>query len=192
MLLSSLLWWELGTSVPGPGPGEWLSFWRVTSKQFWTKTLIRLICAFVVRIWHKQVFWCCGSFYKTAFLFEYSYAWTDQIIATSFCSDILWEIMGMHWLFRTTLFSAINGDMSRQVTKPTKWQVHPAKTQIRLGICPVWSESLLGAQWGAKDPSFIQADSKDWSDWADAQADLSLRWAHMPFCWFCHEAAHII
>ena len=26
---------------------------------------------------------------------------------------------------------------------------------------------------------------------ADAQADLSLRWAHMPFCWFCHEAAHI-
>ena len=25
------------------------------------------------------------------------------------------------------------------------------------------------------------------SDLADAQTDLSLRWAHMPFCWFCHE-----
>ena len=25
-----------------------------------------------------------------------------------------------------------------------------------------------------------------------AQADLSPRWAHMPFCWFCHEAAHFI
>ena len=24
-----------------------------------------------------------------------------------------------------------------------------------------------------------------------AQADLSLRWAHMPFCWFCHEAAQL-
>ena len=24
------------------------------------------------------------------------------------------------------------------------------------------------------------------SDWADAQADLILRWAHMPFYWFCH------
>ena len=36
VLLSSLLWWELGTSLPGHGhgPGEWLSFWRVTSK-FW-------------------------------------------------------------------------------------------------------------------------------------------------------------
>ena len=29
------------------------------------------------------------------------------------------------------------------------------------------------------------------SDWADAQADLSLRWAHMSFCWFCHVAAQM-
>ena len=28
-------------------------------------------------------------------------------------------------------------------------------------------------------------------DWADAQADLSLRWAHMLFCWFCHEVAQM-
>ena len=28
-----------------------------------------------------------------------------------------------------------------------------------------------------------------WSDQADAQADLSLRWAHRPFCWFFREAA---
>ena len=28
------------------------------------------------------------------------------------------------------------------------------------------------------------------SDWADAQTELSLCWAHMPLCWFCHEAAH--
>ena len=26
-----------------------------------------------------------------------------------------------------------------------------------------------------------------WSDWTDAQADLSLCWAHMPFCRFCHD-----
>ena len=37
----------------------------------------------------------------------------------------------------------------------------PAKTQIRLGICPVWSESSLCAQWVAKDPSFLHADSED-------------------------------
>ena len=27
--------------------------------------------------------------------------------------------------------------------EPTKWHVRPAKTRISLGICPVWSESLL-------------------------------------------------
>ena len=29
--------------------------------------------------------------------------------------------------------------MSRLMTKPTKWSLHPAKTQISLGIRPVWS-----------------------------------------------------
>ena len=33
--------------------------------------------------------------------------------------------------------------------------------------------------------------SKDWSDWVDAQADLSLHWAHMLFYWFCCAAAQI-
>ena len=73
--------------------------------------------------------------------------------------------------------------MSRLVTKPKKWHVRPAKTQIR----PVWSESSLCAQWVAKDLSFLHADSEV----ADAQVDLSLRWAHKPFCWFFHEAAQI-
>ena len=30
------------------------------------------------------------------------------------------------------------------------------------------------------------------SDWADAQADLSLRWVQRSFCLFCHEAAHMV
>ena len=52
-------------------------------------------------------------------------------------------------------------NLSRIVTKPTKWHVRPAKTQISLGIRPVWSESSLCAQWVAKDPSFLHADSED-------------------------------
>ena len=31
------------------------------------------------------------------------------------------------------------------MTKPTQWHVRPAKTQISLGIRPVWSESSLSA-----------------------------------------------
>ena len=72
-------------------------------------------------------------------------------------------------------------------------KVCPAKTQIRLGICPVWSESSLCAQWVAKDPQLSSCGQRRlWSDWADAQADLSLRRAHMPHCWFCHVAAQFI
>ena len=50
--------------------------------------------------------------------------------------------------------------MSRNMTKPTKW-VCAQRRQISLGIRPVWSESLLCAQWVAKDPSFLHADSED-------------------------------
>ena len=38
----------------------------------------------------------------------------------------------------------------------------------------------------------LSAQRTLWSDWADAQADLSLRWAHMPLCWFCHKVAHFV
>ena len=43
--------------------------------------------------------------------------------------------------------------------------------------------TYLGTYW---------AHSEDWSDWADSHADLSLRWAHRSFCWFCHWTAHFM
>ena len=45
--------------------------------------------------------------------------------------------------------------------KTNKVSVLAVKTQISLGIRPVWSESLLCAQWVAKDPSFLHVDSED-------------------------------
>ena len=62
-----------------------------------------------------------------------------------------------------------------QHDKTNKMSVRPVKTQISLGIRPVWSESSLCTQWIAKDLSLHYADSEDRSDWVDAQADLSLR-----------------
>ena len=70
--------------------------------------------------------------------------------------------------------------MRHLMTKPTKLHVCPAKTQISLGIHTVGSEYSLCAQWVARDPSFLHADSEK----------LSLRWTHMPFLWFCHKVAH--
>ena len=48
-----------------------------------------------------------------------------------------------------------------QRTKSTKRHVRLAKTQISLGIRPIWSESSLDAQSVAKDQSFLHADSED-------------------------------
>ena len=71
--------------------------------------------------------------------------------------------------------------MSCLTTRPTKWYVCPAKTQISLGMCPAWSESSLSA-WRKLGSLVIHwVLSKDWSDWAVAQADLSLRWVHSHF-----------
>ena len=39
--------------------------------------------------------------------------------------------------------------------------VRQAKPQISQGISPVWSESSLCAQWEAKKPTFLHADSED-------------------------------
>ena len=50
--------------------------------------------------------------------------------------------------------------------------VRPAKTQISLGIRPVWSESSLCAQWVAKDPVFLHADSED-SDQTGRMAEFA-------------------
>ena len=70
--------------------------------------------------------------------------------------------------------------------KTNKMSVRPAKTQISLGGCPGWSESSLGAQsqkaWALSYP--LSAQRRLWSDWADAQADLSLRWVHSHFAGF--------
>ena len=81
-------------------------------------------------------------------------------------------------------WSPNNSQMSLLVTKPTKWHVYPAKTQISLGECPVWSESSLCTQYVVKGPMLLHANSEDWSDLVDAQADPSLRWAHSHFIGF--------
>ena len=44
---------------------------------------------------------------------------------------------------------------------PVPLPVCPAKTQISLGIHPVWSESSLSAHWAVKVSRFLHADSED-------------------------------
>ena len=78
----------------------------------------------------------------------------------------------------------------------TKWHVRPAKTQMSLGIRPVWSESSLSAWRKLSSLATQWAPNEDWSDWADAESSLSIllvlswggsnhkkvsRWSHAMF-----------
>ena len=81
--------------------------------------------------------------------------------------------------------------MSQCMTKSTKWNVHPAKTQISLGIHPVWSVFavsmkkawVLSDQLRALQTLIRLGRCPDWSEFC---------WVHMPFCRLCHALAESI
>ena len=84
--------------------------------------------------------------------------------------------------------------LSHLMTKPTKWHVRLAKTQIRMGIRPVCSESSLSAwrkrgswvtQWGHSKDSDQTEQMPRLISWSESSLGAQ------SFCWFCHEAAHL-
>ena len=73
---------------------------------------------------------------------------------------------------------AIIWNLSRDMTKPTKWLC--AQRRFR----SAWASPSLIRVFAVcmKKAGVLSypmsAQQRHWSDWADAQADLSLRWAH--------------
>ena len=81
--------------------------------------------------------------------------------------------------------------MNQRVTKLTNWHVSLAKTQISLGIHPVWSKSSLSAwrRLGSLVTHWVHNEDSDQT--GHMPRLIWVQWAHMPFCWFCHALAHI-
>ena len=103
------------------------------------------------------------------------------------CSKTQIRLTGLKWFYPTSsiLFCTVAPPLEflwTPVTSPlvftplviklpsiriwaTSWQnqqndLCTQRRQISLGFCPVWSEPSLWTQWVAKDPVFLQADSK--------------------------------
>ena len=79
-----------------------------------------------------------------------------------------------------------------QHNKTNKMVCGPSEDSDQPGHLPSLIRAFAVCSMGSKGLSASSGGQQRlWSDWADAQADLSLRWAHMSFCRFCHEAAHL-
>ena len=89
---------------------------------------------------------------------------------------------GIFMQFKTNRHIAKENDPRHD--KTIKMSVRPAKTQISLGICPIWSVFAVRMKkaWVLSYP--LSALRRLCSDWADAQADVSLRWAQSHFVGF--------
>ena len=83
------------------------------------------------------------------------------------------------WNYNYSSFCLIKLNEQRH-DKTNNEAVRPAKTQISLGMKKPWALNYP-----------LRAQRRLWSDWADAQTDLSLLGAHS-VCWFCHVAAQIL
>ena len=85
-----------------------------------------------------------------------------------------------------------NNQTSSIASHLSAWKVYEPQhdktnkmTCAQLRLRSAWSESSLCAQMVAKDSSFLYEDTED----SEAQSDMSLRLAHMPFRWFYNVAA---
>ena len=77
------------------------------------------------------------------------------------------------------MFHSVNKDTFQlYVRKHTFGHVHPAKVQIRLHICAVWSEPSLGAFWISKDTKLLHADNEDYNQIAQVH---SLIWVFVGY-----------
>ena len=77
-------------------------------------------------------------------------------------------------------------------TKPTNWSMHTAKTQISLGMGPVWSESSLYAQWVVTTQAFFMWTAKTLIRLGRCQGWSKSLLGAQSFCWFCHAQAHMV
>ena len=79
---------------------------------------------------------------------------------------------------RTVIYCFAEHWMSRDMTKPTRWlcaqrRLRSAWASAQSGQC---LSCALNGSWGPK--LFSCGQRILWSHWADAKADLSIRWAH--------------
>ena len=113
-------------------------------------------------------------------------AWTENLVSAYYQFSAKRNMLATLIRWIVTWYK-----MSRLMTKPTKWHVRPAKTQISLGIRPVWSEFSQSAwrKLGSLTTHFAQAKTLIRLGGCPGWSESSL--GAQSFWWLSHEAAQI-
>ena len=112
----------------------------------------------------QNTFFCCVTMRLKHFI------WNSAVRTRERCCIL--PVYSMNWFSQTeprfrTQFPVFPWDprcidyLSHIMTKTTKWHVHPAKTQINLGVRPVWSVSSLSAWWNLGSLATHKPHSED-------------------------------
>ena len=151
-------------------PGIWLSVWRLLL----THCLYERAAEVLARPRG-----CAGSPEPSllAYAISTKFAWRGPF---EFC-DSCWY----HLVKAKNIYESPHVKTNKMTCAPSEDSDQPGHPPSLIRVFAV----RMKKAWVLSYP--MSAQRRLWSDWADTQADLSLRWAHMPFCWFCHEAAHM-
>ena len=102
------------------------------------------------------------------------FGWSSSLKLTRFWNlQKLFRVLSAWWVISSSFWShkdvakLFRFYMSRLTIKLTKWHVRPAKTQISLGIRPVWSESSLFAwrKLGSLATHWSHSEDADQTGW---------------------------
>ena len=92
-----------------------------------------------------------------------------------------------------SIFELQDDKTNKMTCVPSKDSDQPGHSPSLISLlCP--HEETLGAKLPTERTAVLWSVLADAPGWPGqmSQADLSLRWAHRSFCWFCHAASQII
>ena len=142
-----------------------------------TGLMPRLIWVFAGRTRILLVLSCRGSFYLCIC--------PQNDICLHYPSSEARILRNMHRNWGYYGIRAAARQTNNMACAPSKDSDQPGHLSILISVFAV----LLKKPWVLEYP--LSAQRKLWSEWADAQVDLCLRWAHWSFCWFCHAPATV-
>ena len=160
----------------------WYSLWRTRNfgmlilRKPWVKL------PSIYWSWHRYILSCTDSQQHFLSLIKINLLISSVVVHFFTSQHCLCCILTWIWV----LFSDFHNNLSCIMTKPTKWHVHPSKTQISLRIRSDWSQSLLSAWRKLASLATHWVHSEDSDQTGQTPRLIWVFAGYTSYNWFCH------